>query len=133
MHFIFKKKQLCIHHSLISCRHPSGNAFNSSDTDGGARRTSDPSPAIPIEGKHLAAFRGISQFPQQAGTSAILRRRKALPPFPTCTERDNSSRFFLSAMISFAWICTAVEQKKAESKSAKLTRDPLAKTDRSVL
>lgn len=30
-----------------------------------------------------------SQFPQQAGTSAIPHKHKALPPFPTCTERDN--------------------------------------------
>lgn len=64
--------------------------------------------------------------PQQAGTSAIPLKHRALPPLPTCTERDPFESLHFSSMISFAWICTAVH-RQAESKPAKLTRDPHVK------
>lgn len=64
-----------------------------------------------------------SLLPPQAGTSAIPHKLWALLPLPTCTGKEHFGWILFGSMISFAWICTAV-QTKAESKPAKLTRDP---------
>lgn len=70
-----------------------------------------------------------SQFPQQAGTSAIPQKRKALPLFPTCREMDKLEEvLFFKCHGQFCMdLHSSSIRGKAESKPAKLTRDPLAK------
>lgn len=72
--------------------------------------------------------RTFPSFPQQAGTSAIPQRDEALPPFPTCAGRDDLETALLSsAMVSFAWICTAVESRKSWKQTSKTNQGPISR------